>query len=122
MKNWHVLIVEDDPPSGDLLAYMLRYYEIEADTVTTAEKALDQLAAKDYNAAIIDLALPGMDGWALLKAIRENPRLADLQCVAVTAYHDAKVAYEAVQAGFLACFPKPLYPSFVYNLKEVLSA
>jgi two-component system, chemotaxis family, CheB/CheR fusion protein len=121
MRDWHTLIVEDDLPSCEMLAFLLRYYEIHVDIALNAEQALSRLNMNTYTFAIIDLSLPGMNGWTLLQEIKDNPKTAALRCVAVTAYYDAKVAREALQAGFVACFPKPLEPSFIRQLETTFA-
>lgn len=122
MTNWHALVVEDDLPSCQVMTFMLNYHHIDVDIAVNAEQALIQLSKKSYTCAIIDLSLPGMNGWALLKSIKNDPDTQHLPCVAVTAYYDAKVSVEAVQAGFLACFGKPVQPaSFVKQLEAVIS-
>jgi len=121
MHEWHTLIVEDDLPSCEMLAFLLRYYHVQVDVALNAEQALSRLDISTYTFAIIDLSLPGMNGWSLLEAIKDNPKTASLRCIAVTAFYDAKVAREALQAGFLACFAKPLEPSFVKQLETTLA-
>ena len=70
---------------------------------------------------IMDLAMPEMDGWETLMEIRANPATAHIPVVAITAYHSANVAQDAVQAGFDAYFPKPPDAiSFVDKLTEVM--
>ena len=61
-----------------------------------------------YDAVIIDLALPGKDGWELLSEIVDNPNTENLPCIAVTAFHNSKLREQALHAGFTAYFPKPL--------------
>jgi two-component system sensor histidine kinase/response regulator len=121
MHDWHALIVEDDLPSCEVLAFLLRYYHVQVDVALNGEQALSRLDLRTYTCAIIDLSLPGMNGWSLLQAIKDNPKTATLRCIAVTAYYDAKVARDALQAGFVACFPKPLEPSFIRDLETTLA-
>jgi len=122
MPNWQALVVEDDLPSGQVMVFMLQYHNIEVDIALNAEQALVQLGKKSYTCAIIDLSLPGMNGWTLLKYIKDDPDTKSLPCIAVTAYYDPKVGQEAAEAGFIACFGKPLNPgSFVKQLESVLS-
>jgi CheY-like chemotaxis protein len=118
-----ILIVEDDPDGRELVGRMLRYHRIPVEIVNDAESALEQLNINDYAAVIIDLNLPGMDGWSLLKNIRLNTRTNGLPCVAVTAYHSVETAIQAIENGFSAYFPKPLETtSFVRELQRVLTA
>ena len=118
-----ILVVEDDPDGRELVGRMLRYHRIPVEIVNDAEAALEQLDINQYSAAIIDLNLPGMDGWTLLKNIQQNPRTSHLRCVAVTAYHSVETAVQAIENGFTAYFPKPLETtSFVRELERVLTA
>ena len=120
MSDWHVLVVEDDPDGQEVVTRILRHHRITTDVAATAEEALTLLAKTRYDLAVIDLALPTMNGWALLQNIRSNPKLAGMPCVAVTAFHSAEVAVEAIQAGFAAYFPKPLEAtSFVRELQRI---
>jgi CheY-like chemotaxis protein len=57
----------------------------------SAEDALDMLAQASHTAVLIDIALPGMDGFELLEAIRSNENWSHLPCIAFTAYHSSLV-------------------------------
>lgn len=121
MNNWHILVIEDDPDGQEVVTRMLRHHNIQPVTVGSAEEALALLEENQYTAAIVDLALPGMDGWHLLQEIRSTPQLQNMPCIAITAYHSAEVAVDAIDAGFDAYFPKPLDPtSFVRELERVV--
>lgn len=109
-NNWHILIVEDDPDGREMVATMLEHMNFPVALANDAEQAESMLFQGDngYEAVVIDLALPGKDGWELLKEIQQNPRTTELPCVAVTAYHTSKLREEAIRAGFAAYFPKPI--------------
>ncbi len=122
MTNQRILVVEDDTDGQEVVARMLRFHRLDFDVVGTAEDALDALNQGEYNVAIIDLALPGMDGWALLQNIQRSAATAHMKCVAVTAFHSAEVATKAIEVGFKAYFAKPLETtSFVRELQRVTS-
>jgi CheY-like chemotaxis protein len=71
---------------------------------------------------ITDLAMPGVDGWGVLAAVRGNLASAHVPVVAVTSYHSNKLADEAITRGFDAYFPKPLNPdSFVQELDALIT-
>src|SRR6187431_2539097 len=122
MTNSNILVVEDDRYSGEVVTIMLRYHDLGVEIATSAEKALNLLRVKNYSLILIDLALPGMSGWQLLKAIKDDPRLENIPCAAMTAYHDSKVAHEAAEAGFALYFPKPLHSTFMKDLKRILAS
>lgn len=102
------LIVEDNIDSADMMARILRFYNLPHEIVTTAEAALEQVTQRPYSGLIIDLALPAMDGWTLLRHVQSLPEVQHLACVAVTAYHSNDLFAKAAAAGFAAYFPKPL--------------
>lgn len=118
---YRILVVEDDPDGQEVIARILRYHRIDNQMAMDAEQALALLHQMPFDAAILDLSLPGMDGWSLLAAIRADPALAGLRCIAVTGYHSPEMAVRAVEAGFAAYFPKPVEAtSFVRELQHVL--
>src|SRR5262245_6905231 len=122
MSEHRVLVVEDDRYGSEVVMRMLKHREIDADLAGTAEQALTLLGQNDYSLVITDLALPKMDGWGLLEAIRDNPQYEHIPVVAITAFHDAKVAREALGAGFKAYFSKPLYITFVDEIERLLQS
>jgi two-component system, chemotaxis family, CheB/CheR fusion protein len=91
-----------------VLSSALQFGGVKSWTATTAEDALDMLPSLPVNLLMVDLALPGMDGWAFLETVRANAALKHIPAVVVSAYLTPTVAQKAIQAGFLACFPKPV--------------
>jgi CheY-like chemotaxis protein len=110
MTNSRILVVEDDPDGREMVATMLEHMNFPVDVVGNAEDAMDHLFGSNtvYRAVIIDLALPGMDGWELLAEILNNPNTTNIPCVAVTAFHAFKMREDAIRAGFSAYLPKPI--------------
>lgn len=122
-NNWRILVVEDDPDGQEVVATVLEHLNIPLDVAGDAEEAEQMLFENGtrYNAVIIDLALPGKDGWELLSDIQGHPATENLPCIAVTAYHTSKIREEALTAGFVAYFSKPLdATSFARQLETIL--
>lgn len=122
-ENIRILVVEDDPDGQEVVTTILEYLNIPIDVASDAEEAEVFLLENKYlyQAAIIDLALPGKDGWELLSEILEDPDTADLPCIAVTAHHSSKIREEALIAGFTAYFSKPIEAtSFARSLQQIL--
>lgn len=103
-----ILVVEDEYDGQQVVSKMLQYMGVQSDIAATAEDALNMLGSNAYTAAVIDLALPGMDGLALLSQIKATSNTANLPCVIITAYHTSTVKQQALTAGASAYFPKPL--------------
>ena len=110
MLSLPILIVEDDPDASSLVSHIIHHLNMSYEAVSDAEIALNKLYTSDsrYIAVIIDIALPGKDGWELVKYIRDQPSTESLICIAVTAYHTSKTREQAVLSGFNAYFPKPI--------------
>jgi len=106
--SYTILVVEDDPDGQEVVARMLKQVNIETQIAGSAEEAWELLQAYSYSGAIIDMALPGQDGFQLLNAIRGNSHLNKLPCIAVTAYHTPELKHDALQNGFDGYFAKPL--------------
>src|SRR5947209_16071880 len=72
MTASHVLIVDDDAALLEALpeALRLRIGGVTVDTADSAAAALERIAARDYDAIIIDIKMPGMDGLELLAEVR----------------------------------------------------
>lgn len=123
MAHPPILVVEDDPDGQAVVAHILNYMNIPHEVVGSAEHAANRLFQNNnlYRAVIIDLALPGKDGWGLLNDIQGNMDTSTLPCIAITAYHTSALREQALRAGFTAYFPKPIEAtSFARSLAEVL--
>lgn len=107
MMTEYILLVEDDPQGQQITQALLEHHGFVVDVTATAEEALQQVNSNDYHLAIIDLSLPGLSGWEFLQNFVQYYPDRQMPCVAVTAYHSAKVAQEVMKAGFVAYFPKP---------------
>lgn len=77
-----VLIVEDERQIGDLIHLYLQKEGLETRLVDTAEKALEELHRESFDLVVLDINLPGMDGFELLQQLR---RESDIPVVIVSA-------------------------------------
>ena len=119
--QWRVLVIEDEADNTEVIREMFEYNAIQSWSAATAEDALQMIADVQPNIFVVDLALPGMDGWGFLNTVRDNADTADIPAVAITAYHSITVARQAIEAGFAAYFPKPIdTTSFVRELSRIL--
>jgi CheY-like chemotaxis protein len=122
MLNWKALVIEDEVDSAEVVERILRYHNIVHAVAESAEEALSIVDEFKPTLLIVDLALPGMNGWDLLRELRNKPSTASIPAVAVTAFHSINLAQQAIKAGFIAYFPKPIEAtSFVRELERVIS-
>lgn len=122
LQTWHVLVVEDEPDNLELLCALMRHKGIRCVGVKSAEEALEALQAMLPTLILIDLSLPGKNGWELLNILRTSDDYGEIPRIAITAYHTAELAEQAIQAGFDAYFAKPIVAnSFVNDLEAVMN-
>ena len=82
-----VLIVDDDTDSATALASILEYKGYRAATASNGKVAMEYLRAHELPSLIIlDMFMPEMDGWEFRRRQKENPRLANVPVVVVTAF------------------------------------
>jgi CheY-like chemotaxis protein len=121
VSDWRVLVVEDEADSSEVILELFQHYGVSAWAAPTAEAALTMINDVQPNLFVVDLALPGIDGWGFLQAVRRDPATHEIPVVAVTAFHSPNVARQAIEAGFQAYFPKPIdTTSFIRELTRIL--
>jgi len=117
-----VLIAEDNPVNRELLRELL---ELRGYTVLEAcdgQEALRLIEHAQPELMLLDISMPGMDGFAVVRRIRENPRMAELPVVAVTAYAMRGDQERILSAGFDGYLSKPINPSsLVRELDRLLN-
>src|SRR2546422_11594788 len=108
MNQPRVLIVDDDAALLQALpeALRLRMREVTVDTAESAAAALDRIAARDYDAIVTDIKMPGMDGLALLAQIRG--RRPDTPILIITGHGEHDLAVHALRAGAYDFIQKPI--------------
>jgi DNA-binding response OmpR family regulator len=104
----HLLIVEDDEDSRDLLCVAMALKGHTVDSVVNGEGALERALAESHDAALVDIGLPGIDGYEVARRIREKLRDARPHLIALTGYARAEEKALARDAGFDDHIAKPV--------------
>ena len=79
-----VVVIEDDPSSAELVGVHLAAAGLRPVPVRTGEEGLEAVRVLRPAAVVLDIHLPGMDGWDVLSAIKADPRIASTPVVVVT--------------------------------------
>jgi signal transduction histidine kinase/DNA-binding response OmpR family regulator/HAMP domain-containing protein len=110
LTGLRILIVEDDPITSWLLTRYLTSAGAAVETAPSAESALRRVAARpqDVDVAVVDLKLPGRDGFEFHLEMMEDPRLKNVKAVLLTAYNDPAHRRRALAANFTAYLTKPV--------------
>lgn len=80
-----ILIVEDEEELNELLAYNLRKLGLEVEQSFDGDDALAILEQRRPDLLLLDIMLPGRDGWSVCRAIERDPRLHDVPVIIFTA-------------------------------------
>lgn len=118
INNCHILIVDDNETNREVLMGQLQCWGAHVTTARNGHDALTILQSflpNTFDAAILDMQMPGMDGATLGKAIRENKLFDRMPMVMMTSISERGDAHHFSQLGFSAYFSKPATTSDLYN-------
>jgi PAS domain S-box-containing protein len=104
-----ILIVEDNVDSGDTLTMLLQLYGHDVQLARTGPKALEMVAATTPDLVLLDIGLPGLDGYDVAKRLRERPDFAGVTICALTGYTPSEADRRRQQeTGFDHYYVKPI--------------
>ena len=119
--NKRILLIEDNEQNRYLVTFLLQARGWEV--VHAADGPAGLALAGDIAPALIllDIQLPGMDGYAVARALRANPKLAAIPVVAVTSYAMSGDRERCIEAGCTGYLEKPIDPqTFVAEVEAML--
>ena len=93
---YNVLAVDDIPLNLLLVQKMLARYNFKIRTAANGQQALDAVAEKKPDLILLDLMMPGIDGYEVIRRLRESPKTADVRIVILSALN----SNEDVVKGF----------------------
>ena len=103
-----ILVVEDNERNLKLLRDVLEYAGYQVRAAQTAEDGISSAISDPPDLVLMDLQLPGIDGFEALRLLRESPRTAAVPVVAVTAQAMKQDRERALDAGFNGYIEKPI--------------
>jgi signal transduction histidine kinase/DNA-binding response OmpR family regulator len=86
LRGKRVLVVDDEPEIGALIATRLAPYGVHAELVHRGEDALAKLRSERFDAVTLDILMPGMSGFEVLRALRSDPVLCLVPVVVVSVF------------------------------------
>ncbi|HTP70979.1 MAG TPA: response regulator [Burkholderiaceae bacterium] len=99
MTPQHILVVDDVEKNARLLADVLAARGYRTSKAASGEEALRAIAAEPPDLVLLDVMMPGLDGYAVCRAIRDDARSAMLPVVLVTALDPAQERIKGIEAG-----------------------
>ncbi|TVT47959.1 MAG: PAS domain S-box protein [Denitromonas halophila] len=114
LVGMHVLVVEDNPLNQQLARELLEEVGVKVSVAEDGELALAQIEANAFDAVLMDIQMPRMDGHAATRQLRATPSHSGLPVIAMTAHALAEERDRCVAAGMDDFLTKPVEPSALY--------
>jgi excisionase family DNA binding protein len=105
-----VLVVDDDPQISRSITELIRRHapHVETEIARDGFEAGAKVEAFRPHALVLDLMMPGMDGFEVCRRLRERPTLNSIRIIAITGFPTAENVARVLAAGADACLPKPI--------------
>lgn len=107
----NILVVDDEEVVRTSYLRVLASGRCQVDAVADGEQALKAMEARSYDIVLLDLRMPGMDGMAVLEAMKR--RWPEGEVIVITGYPSVDAAKEAIRLGACDFLAKPLAPGKV---------
>jgi CheY-like chemotaxis protein len=108
-RSLRVLVVEDNVDAADSLSLLLRLYGHEVQVARTGPTALKMAETARPDVVLLDIGLPGMDGYQVAKRLRERPEFTDVMMCALTGHTPSEAdRHRQQETGFDHYYIKPL--------------
>ena len=117
-RGGRILIVDDNDDAAQTLAELLALSGYEARTARDGQGALAMLASFQPQVALLDIGLPGMDGYELARRLRAHPRTHATRLIALTGYGRGPDRRRALDARFDEHLVKPVPPEQLLAVLE----
>ena len=93
----YILVIEDEPETAAFLSECLQHLGYEVTLAYDGEEALNQLHARRPNLALVDLIMPGIGGWELVRRIRQDRSIQQVPILICTGHRNARTTGGLVQ-------------------------
>jgi DNA-binding response OmpR family regulator len=107
-SNLRLLFVDDDPILREFAAVHLATETVDIDTAADGAEGLDRIAALKPDLVLLDLEMPNLDGFEVLRRLRADPATEHLPVIVVTGREDTGAIDRAFDAGATSFVAKPI--------------
>jgi CheY-like chemotaxis protein len=117
-----ILVVDDDVDAAESQRLLLTIWGYEARSAHSGTEALESVREFRPDVVLMDLAMPGLDGYQVAERLREMPDQVDTVLVAVTGYGQEDDLRRSWRAGFAHHLVKPVEPDELASLLDLIGA
>jgi len=110
LQGLHLLAVDDDRDTAQVLRTVLERAGATVDLASGGQDALTQLRAQRFDLLISDVAMPQMDGYELIRRLREDQGRSPVHAIALSAFADLDHHKQSLDAGYEMHISKPVLP------------
>jgi len=115
IQGARILLVEDNEVNQQVAIELLEYGKLVVDVANNGQEAVDILKTKEFDAVLMDIQMPVMDGYTASKAIRGELELTELPIIAMTANAMAGDREKCLDAGMNDHVAKPIDPKEMFS-------
>jgi len=108
-----LLAVDDDELNRDMLVRRLEKNGYQVEEAASGQAALTKLTDGNYDLVLLDILMPGLDGFQTLELIKADPRLRHIPVIMLTALDDVESTVRCIEAGAEDFVPKPFNPTIL---------
>lgn len=120
--SWRVLLVEDNYDNFEMVRFLLERADYTVIGARTGREAVKSARENKPDLILMDLSLPEMDGWEAAHEIKNDPEIAHIPLIALTAHTLPGDRKKAMEAGFDNYISKPIdVPTFYEIVSAIFS-
>lgn len=105
-----ILVVDDNEMNCDMLSRRLRRQGHEVEIALDGRQALDMLKNQSFDLVLLDIMMPGMNGYEVLETIKSDPKLSFLPVIMISAIDELSSLVRCIELGAEDYLPKPFNP------------
>ncbi len=119
MENYKILIVDDIPTNVTLIAAIIKKAAASYEIATTGEEAIEKVESYKPDIILLDLMMPDVDGWDVIKYVRERYTKEQMAIIVTSAITDHDNITECYNLGINDYVAKPIVPDRLLNTIEI---
>ena len=115
LSGHKILLVEDTPINQQIAYELLTNAGLNVSIANNGQEAIQKVNNEDFDLVLMDIQMPGMDGFEATHIIRANPKFKYMPIIAMTAHAMSGDREKCIKAGMNDHTPKPIDPDLLFN-------